>query len=183
MKLNLNPKAKKILWGVFAVVFVVSFGLWMLLNPAPEHIEDTNGPDNYRLQTITDRDIAKQEMGARGGLTTEKNYNINIGGISISDGISYSCKKFTGVQQLYACTLFKGSDILVDLAGYQIKSGNFAFCIVFDGEVVGKIYPDEFGTGTFLLENVPKTAALEYVIAGENASFSFVVTEDWENGF
>ena len=89
-------------------------------------------------------------------------------------------KKFTGVYRLYTATLFKGSDIYVDLAGFEIKEGNFAFYVVFDGEVIGKIEPDDFATAEFTLENVEKTASLEYFIAGESASFEFIAPTGWD---
>ena len=179
MKLNLDPKVKKKLTAAAAVMFVVVMAAWMFLNPGPEHIADTNGADNYKLQSITERDIVKHTMGSRGGLSTGKT-SFEIAGITVSNGTKYSCKKFTGVELLYTCTIFKGSDIRVDLANYTIKSGNFAFYIVYDGEVVGKILPDEFGCGTFLMENIKKTASLEYVIAGESANFTFSTMEEWQ---
>ena len=50
-------KIKKTLLSIFAVVLVGVAAVWMLLNPGPEHIEDTNGADNYSLQQITPRDV------------------------------------------------------------------------------------------------------------------------------
>lgn len=173
MKLNLNPKTKNILWGVFAAVLLVVFAVWMIANPGPEHIEDTNGADNYSLQIITDYDVIEQSMGSRGAVSkTELHYEFS--GLKISDGTKYSSKKFTGVYCLYTATLFKGSDIYVSLAEFEIKEGNFAFFIVFDGEIVGKIVPDDYATAEFTLKNVRKTGTVEYIIAGESASFSFV---------
>ena len=39
-----------------AVVVLVCAG-WLLMNLGPEHIEDTNGTDNYTLQRITEADV------------------------------------------------------------------------------------------------------------------------------
>lgn len=169
MKMNLNSKIKNILWGVFAVVLVVVAAIWMFSGPQLEHIEDTNGADNYSLQTITEQDVVEQKLGTKGSVSKSE---AKIG--NISNGVKYSSKKFTGVYRLYTATLFKGSDIYVDLAGFEIKEGNFAFYVVFDGEVVGKIEPDDFATAEFTLKNVEKTASLEYFIAGESASFEFI---------
>lgn len=33
------------MWGVFAVVLLVVFVTWMIANPGPEHIDDTNGAE------------------------------------------------------------------------------------------------------------------------------------------
>ncbi len=170
MKLNINPVTKKFLTGVLVVIFLVVFAIWMFAGPKIDHIEDTNGADNHSLQTITEQDIIAQKMGTKGAVSESESH---LG--MISSGIKYSSKKFTGVHRLYTTTLFEGSDIYVSLAGFEIKEGNFAFCVVFDGGVVGKLEPSETATAEFILENVEKTGVLEYVIAGESASFEFIV--------
>ena len=175
MNIRLNNK----LAGLLAAVLVIAGGVWMIMNPGPEHIEDTNGPDNYALQQITEQDVVAMEMGERGGLTKEES-KMSIAGFSVSSGVEYSCKKFTGVSRLYSCTLFKGSDIHIQLANFRVESGNFAFCVVFDGEIVAELTPDEFGTVDFLMENVEKIGDLHYVIAGESANFTFTTFSDWE---
>ena len=54
---------KKILVPVLIVIFVAVCGIWMFSTDA-EHIEDTNGADNYSLQQITDSNIIKMDIGA-----------------------------------------------------------------------------------------------------------------------
>lgn len=179
MKLNINPKIKNILWGVFAVVMVIVLVVCIFMNPGPEHIEDTNGAQNFALQTITEQDVVEQKMGSR-GTVSEKKSSFNFAGIGVSDGTKYSSKKFTGVSSIYTTTIFKGSDIYINLSEYIIEEGNFAFYVVFDGEVVGKVEPTDNGISEFLLENVDKTGALEYVIAGESASFKFIAPTEFE---
>ena len=164
---------KKILCGVFAVAFVVIFVVLMIKNPAPEHIEDTNGAKNYTLQTIKEEDVVEQKLGSRGAIS-ERETKFEFLGLKVSDGKKYSSKKFTGVYLLHAETIFKGSDIHISLAEFKIKSGNFAFYVVFDGEVVGKVTPSDDVYSEFILENVEKTATLEYIIAGESADFEFI---------
>jgi len=173
--MNINVKIKNILWVVFAVALVVVAAIWMLADPQLEHIEDTNGADNYSLQTITEQDVVEQKMGTKGSVSKRET---RIG--NLSNGIRYSSKKFTGVYRLYTATIMEGSDIYVSLAGYEIKKGNFAFYVIFDGDVVGKIEPDDFATAEFIMENVEKTAPLEYFIAGESASFEFITPTAWE---
>ena len=173
--MNINTKIKNILWIVFAVVLVGVGVIWMFAGPQLEHIEDTNGSGDYSLQTITEQDVVEQRLGTKGSVSKSE---LKIG--NISSGVKYSSKKFTGVYRLYTATLFKGSDIYVDLAGFEIKEGNFAFYVVFDGEVVGKIEPDDFATTEFTLKNVEKTASLEYFIAGESASFEFIAPTGWD---
>ncbi len=175
MKLNINPKTKNILFGVLVVVFLAVFAVWMLGGPRLDHVEDTNGADNYSLQTITEQDVVEQTMGTKGVVSQSETHLGNISG-----GVKYSSDKFTGVYRLHAATLFKGSDIYVQLSEFEIKEGNFAFYIVFDGEIVGQVTPSEVGVSEFTLENVEKTGSLEYIIAGESASFTFTAPIEFE---
>ena len=176
--MNLDPKIKKVLSVAAAVIIGAAVLIWLLLNPGPEHIEDTNGAENYTLQSIRESDIVSLKLGSRGGVSTRKT-GLDLGAISISDGIEYSSNKFTGVYELYSCHLFKGSDILIDLADYRIESGNFAFYVVFNGEIIGTLTPDEFGTAHFLYENADKSGTLQYIIAGESADFTFISATEW----
>ncbi len=174
----LNEKIKNKLWGVFAVVIVAVFVVWMLINPAPQHIEDTNGADNYSLQQITKQDVVANKIGARGGPNTkETRITLSVG--EVSSGIKYYSRKFTGVYVLHTTTIFKGSDIHFNLSDFEINGGNFAFYVVLDGEIIGEVKPDEFNTAEFLVENINKTGALEYIIAGESANFKFTTATEW----
>ena len=61
-KKNLQ-KQNNILWIIMAVAIVAYFA-YALLTDDLEHIEGTNGPENYALATITDENIIKQDMGS-----------------------------------------------------------------------------------------------------------------------
>ena len=174
----LNEKIKNKLWIIFAVVFVIVFIVWVGLSPRPDHIKDTNGADNYVLQEIKERDVVANSMGCRGSIK-ESETNWDVAGFNLSSGIKYSSKKFTGVYVLHTATIFKGSDIYVCLTNFQIKSGNFAFYVLLDGEIVGQVKPDEFGFSELTINNITKTGTLEYIIAGESANFKFTAPSEW----
>ncbi len=140
----------------------------------PEHIEDTNGEDNYTLQQITEEDVVALNMGTRGSIN-ESQMSFNFGDLAITDGVKYSSSKLTGVYLLHSTTLIKGSDIHIIIGNFKIHEGNFAFYVVFDGKIVGQVTPKGDGLSEFILENVDKTASLEYIIAGESANFEFVI--------
>ena len=176
--MRVNPRIRKFFGGLIAMAVIIMAVVMVIKNPAPEHIEDTNGADNCALQQITEEDVAALQMGSRGWLG-EKEKKLNLGIVSFSDGVEYSCKKFSGVRVMYTCTVFKGSDVELYLTDFKVRGGNFAFYVLFEGEVVGQVVPDEFGYAEFLLENVDKTGTLEYVIAGESADFEFTATERW----
>ena len=82
---------KNVLWKVFAVAMVIIGVVWFLLDDT-EPIEDTNGPDNFALQVITDQNIIKQDMGMVGGIKIYKDI--------IGSGITFSSKGFTGVYEV-----------------------------------------------------------------------------------
>ena len=169
---------KNSFWIVFVIVLVAVFVIWMFISPSPEHIEDTNGADNFSLQQISEKDVVDLKMGTKGTLSTSETH-YEFAGLEVSDGITYSSKKFTGVYLLHSYTAFKGSDIYVYLADFQRYEGNFAFYIVLDGKIIGEVEPDEFGVAEFLYENIDKNASVEYVLAAESASFSFIAPYEW----
>ena len=116
------------LWGFLIAAVIIIFGVWCLLRPAPDHIEDRNGSEDHSIACISEEDIVSLKYGSRGAIT-QKESHFSVAGLEISDGIRYSSKKFTGVYRLHTVTLFKGSDIFVQLSDLTINSGNFAFTV------------------------------------------------------
>ena len=174
----MNDKTKKLLGGILIAAAVVFGIVWMLINPAPEHIPDTNGLADHSLQQITEEDVIAMKMGSR-GTPSMAEAGMEIAGIGISRGVQYFSNHFTGVYCLYDCQILRGSSINITLTDYQIYEGNFAFYIILDGKIIGQIEPDEFGRGEFFMENIEKTGELVYVVAGESADFSFVAPTEW----
>lgn len=69
--------------------------------------EDTNGADDFALQTITDENIINLDTGASGLTYSEE----NLGDVLHSS--EYSSKNFNGVEQLYLTNFIAPSDIHV----------------------------------------------------------------------
>ena len=69
-----------ILWIIMAIA-IVAFCAYSFLTSDLEHIEDTNGPDNYALAVITDEDIVKQEMGA---------LNVGLSKDALATGVTFA---------------------------------------------------------------------------------------------
>ena len=145
---------------VFVIVVVVGIGAVMLLNSDLEHIEDTNGPENFELQTITDEDIAKIEMGS---------LNVSTSTNSITNMTEISSKKFTGVYEVLYVNLLGKSDFLLNLYDLNLNSGNFKMVVVHDGKIVKTLTEENYEQT--LIEDIDGTVSL--VIAGESADFSF----------
>lgn len=159
-KKNLQ-KQNNVLWIIFAVVMVV-LGAYLFLTDNMEHIEDTNGPDNYALTVITDENIINQDMGA---LNVKRSSGI------LNDGITFSSKKFSGVYRVFATNFFLNSDFDMDLAGFWVNSGNFRMCLVNDGKIIADVEPGMFPE--VLLHDL--NGSFELVIAGESADFEFTL--------
>ncbi len=152
-------KLKKILVPALIVIFVAVCGIWMFSSDL-EHIEDTNGADNYSLQTITDENIINLDIGAL-------NYSESTD--NITNTTTYSSDKFTGVAEIYGSNYF-GSTLEFRVNHAQVTQGNFKMVIVVDDEIVHEFELNEL-TQTYTLENVTGYVALR--IAGESAEFMF----------
>ena len=157
--MNLPQKIKNILWIIFAVAVVVVCIVWFLGNDL-KHIEDTNGADNYDLQTITDENICKMDIGALNITESEK---------LLGNTATYQSKKFTGVYEVFTTNIITNRfEITVNHA--RINAGNFKMVLCVDDEIIHIFTLNEL-TQTFVLENVKGTVSLR--IAGESADFMF----------
>ncbi len=125
-----------------------------------EHIEDTNGADNYNLQTITDSNIINRDIGAMG---------LKISNGIVTNTTSYSSKKFTGVEEIY------GENIIANRMEFtinhaQVTEGNLRIVLLVDDEIVHEFKLNEL-TQTYELKNPSGYVSLR--IAGESADFQF----------
>ena len=152
-----NIKNKLFVPVILIVVIIAGI---MLFNTDLEHIEDTNGADNFELQTITDADIAKIEMGS---------LNVGVSTNNITNMNEISSSKFTGVYEVLYTNLIGKSDFLLNIYDFQVNGGNFKMVVVHNGEIVHTITPEN--AEEFRLEDISGTVSL--VIAGESADFSF----------
>ena len=126
--------------------------------------KDTNGPDDFSLQTITDDDIIHLTLGASGMVYEET---------SLADVITsseYHSKNFNGVERIYETTCLLPSDISVYIGHMDVKSGNFKLVAVNEDQIIHEFDPDAFGE-TFLFEDLKGSFSI--IAAGESAAFSF----------
>ena len=106
-------KQNNILWIIVAVV-VIAFCAYSFLTSDLEHIEDTNGPDNYNLQVINDFDIIAGDMGMTGGISIKKDL---VGdGITISGGEALCQVDF--VVEVFKRMKEKGVHTALDTSGF-----------------------------------------------------------------
>lgn len=127
--------------------------------------EDTNGENNFELQTITDENIIHLETGASGLSYKET----NIGFLHSSE---YSSKNFNGVEQIYLTNFIGPSDIYVYIGHMNVKGGNFRLVVINEDKII-----HEFDLNTFneeiLFENLTGTFSIH--VAGESAKFDFYI--------
>lgn len=163
--MKLSEKTKTTLTVIAAVVFVVVVGAWLILG-SPEHIEDTNGADDFSLQTITEENIIKLDFGAVGGPTISRSSFWN-------EIVEFSADKYTGVTEILYDNFIGTSDFEVDISSFEVYGGNFQMVVVHNDEIVATLEPDTFVN--YRLEDITGYVSLR--IAGESASFGFSMTE------
>ena len=154
----MTKKTKDLLWKLFAIVLVTVCGAWFMVGDV-KHVEDTNGPDVYTLQTITDSNIIKKDIGA---LNVKESRSV-LGGTTKT----YSSERFTGVYELHTANVIATSyEVVVNHA--RVDKGNFRIVLLLDDEIVHEFKLNEL-TQSVKLENVRGSVALR--IAGESANF------------
>lgn len=127
--------------------------------------EDTNGPDDFSLQTITDENIINLDVGASGLTYSESQFM----GITSSE---YSAKNFNGVEQLYLTNFWLPSDFSVYIGHLNVKSGNFRLVAINNDEIIFDFPLDAFGE-TFWFEDIKGSFSVHVV--GESAAFEFYI--------
>ena len=163
--MRMNENLKKILIMAVALVLIVTAVAWLILG-GTDHIEDTNGPEDFSLQTITDQQIIDRSIGAKGGPNISRSLLLN-------DAIEFSSKKFTGVHEVLYDNFIAPSDFEVNLSSYTINGGNFKMVVVHNDEIVAVLEPDLFVD--YRLEDI--TGYISLRIVGESASFNFSISE------
>ena len=130
--------------------------------------DDTNGADNFTLQTITDDNIINRNIGSSGfGYSESEAF-----GITSSE---YSSKNFNGVEEIFITTYITKSTFSVYIGHLTVRSGNFRLVAVNNDEIIYDFPLDSFGD-TIWFEDIKGSFAIR--AAGESASFSMYLSVD-----
>ena len=125
-------------------------------------IEDTNGPDDLSLNTITDQNILKLDLPSGGyGVRTTSNLATCYG------------KEFSGVTEILSTNLIAGT-FAVDLMDFTVTGGNFRMVVVNDGKIVADIAP---GTERISIDDLKGRISIRVAGGGADYSFSMWKTE------
>ena len=147
-----------------AAVTLVAVILFVFVKSDLKHIEDTNGPDNFKLNTITDAQIIDMDMGSINAVSVRKDL--------IGDGLTFYSNKFTGVYEVLYDNLIGKSDFVLSFSSLTVTEGNFRMVVVHDGRIVAEFEPNaEDPFVDYMLEDVSGTVSLR--IVGESAAYSF----------
>ncbi|MBR5203344.1 MAG: hypothetical protein IKW45_08770 [Clostridia bacterium] len=154
---------------IVVAIVVLAVILGFVFFGGAEHIEDINGVEITSLNTITDANIIKQDLGALG---------VGVSRNNITNMVEVSSKKFSGVYEVLYANLIGKSDFYFNLYDMHINGGNFKMVVVHNDNIVATITPEN--CDEYLLEDVNGTVSL--VIAGECADFSFKISQfDYDN--
>ncbi len=148
-----------LIFGIFAIAIVVVFIVLMCIGSPVEQIEDTNGAENFTLQTITNENIVNSDVDST-GTNTSKN--------KLTKTYTCSSNKFSGVEQLDT-NIFSGTGDTITIEKLEVNGGNLKVAVVENNRIVHEFnlnesdqsYTVNGGAGTYNL-----------MLAGESADFS-----------
>ena len=143
---------------LFIIIVFVVFVIF-LSSCTYGQIEDTNGADDYSLQSISDSRLVKS------GVSYSAIGMKEIGG---EKERSISISKFSGVYELSYINV-KNHKLTINMES-NISEGNFRIVLVGDGEIISDFRIND--TDKLVIENLSGKYSLR--IAGESAKFSLV---------
>lgn len=143
---------------ILVLLFLESCGINNL-----NHIEDTNGDDNYFLNTLTEKEVLSKNPHALflKSRTTETNKKFK-----------FSCEKFSGVSDIISYNLNETNNYLF-IVNATINKGNGDIFIYKDGKRIALI--DWSLNQEIKLENIK--GKISFRIAGESANMEIEIKE------
>jgi len=168
----MNPKVENPRVMLLVALFAAIFCLWMFTG-TPEAIADTNGADDFTLQTITDENIVNLDMGMTGGIDIRKDM--------VGDGITFSSDGFTGVYEVMHNNYIGDSDVNIRMTLLTVTEGNFRAVVVHNDEIIEELpFNTEDPFIDLWLHDINGTISLR--LAGESAAFRFdMVQSDYDS--
>lgn len=144
---------KKIVSIFFVLVFVLCLSAC--------HVEDTNGDDNYDLETYTDEDIIEGT-----NITTTFSYQSYV-----NNKGKFGCSKMSGVKLIDTFHCNNGT-LRIEFTS-NVTKGNFKLVVVHDG-IIDVIPINQ----TYVYEVNNALGDYEIKVVGESAKFE--MTYEWE---
>lgn len=142
---------------IVSILFVLVFVLCLLAC----HVEDTNGDDNYDLETYTDEDIIEGT-----NITTTFSYQSYV-----NNKGKFGCSKMSGVKLIDTFHCNNGT-LRIEFTS-NVTKGNFKLVVVHDG-IIDVIPINQ----TYVYEVNNALGDYEIKVVGESAKFE--MTYEWE---
>ncbi|MFR7880699.1 MAG: hypothetical protein ACLU5J_03890 [Christensenellales bacterium] len=127
----------KKLWLVCFILSIV-----LTLTSCAAQIEDTNGTDNYDLNTLTDEDFFKQSNVTKFGSVTSK----------INNQATLKVKKMSGVEVLDKINVSSGN--LTIHTNLKITAGNIKLVLIYNDEIIKEFKINEEDSYTGIVNGV-----------------------------
>lgn len=140
------------------LALLLSAALVLGLCGCMSHIEDTNGPEDFSLATLTEEDILGSSLKSTTNMSTEK-----------TKGLTTYCKaqKFSGVTDLYEETVMWSSGMTMEVSS-SVTEGNARLLLLLDGALIHE-FDINAENQTFTLDEFEGTITLR--LAGESAKY------------
>ena len=145
--------------------FILLLILLLTLTGCVEHIEDTNGADNFSLETITDQDILN-------GFPT---ISVRQSKVRKNNEYKYSVKKITGVEEVFKGS-FKNENVAITI-NTSVEEGNARIVLVYKNQIL-KQFMLNADNQVFSMINVD--GEIKIIVAGESAKINidFIVESE-----
>ena len=145
--------------------FILLLILLLTLTGCVEHIEDTNGADNFSLETITDQDILN-------GFPT---ISVRQSKVRKNNEYKYSVKKITGVEEVFKGS-FKNENVAITI-NTSVEEGNARIVLVYKNQII-KQFMLNADNQVFSMINVD--GEIKIIVAGESAKINidFIVESE-----
>lgn len=176
IKKNLKNVYIVIAFLLCVAVFCVAMSLWS----DSQHIEDTNGMDNYTLETITDAELISLNTSSTADSVEHGTYGnksgVNQNSVADYDIIKYSSERTSGIKVMQATKVSK--DTLILTIDNVVESGNCKIVIVIDGEIYTEIQLNSQNT----IELKDMQGKEVFVVIGcESAKLDFEISRTQED--
>ncbi len=126
------------------------------------HTKDTNGPENFTIQTFTDEEILTNNTNLYSHSRysrSETKFNIEYGG---------TAKKYSGVDEIEE---YNNSSSFTLTLTNNVESGNFCVVIIYNNTIIDRIPANTTYTKNFL-----ESGKYLIKIVGESAKFDITFT-------
>ena len=147
--------------------FILLIILLFTLTGCGKHIEDTNGAEDFTLETITEEDILNGYPVSSVKQSMER----------VGNEYKYSVKKMTGVEEIFKGS-FQDEDIAITL-NTSVESGNAQIVLVYKNIILKRFLLNEDNQ---VFSMIGVKGEIKILVAGESAKIKIDCTVESSKG-